>query len=414
MNILTEQPKRPIYTLNLGKALAPYHQALKNVGSQIVRVNCVGDSVDEGYNASDPSLYGWPVALRTVLQNKYNAACGEGLINLLNPEETRVTYAGSWTTSADSGGYGNCTATYGNASPTLGALTIANIQATSITILYKTQSNGASANIAVDGVNVGSVLNCYGVSVTNGNIWTSGPIAYGTGSHTLTITPTTAGAYIYIQGIFVNTASAGIEVNRCGIFGSTAPLWGQASITGCWNVRPAILTTLALGYNDNNSTVTNYSSGTAYVRGNFVVGADYNGYQCIAATTGNAPPNATYWAPVPRSNPQSYMQYMTTVINNIKSTGSGVILIANQQCNSQTPSNWPNYVKAMITLARQQNIGLISLYPAWHSWQSSCARTASGAWGSNWGYWYNGTSNNALHPGNAGYNAMGNFIAHYL
>ena len=42
------------------------------------------------------------------------------------------------------------------------------------------------------------------------------------------------------------------------------------------------------------SGVAAYAGGTAYVIGDLVVQAGVN-YYCIAATTGNAPPNATYW-----------------------------------------------------------------------------------------------------------------------
>ena len=38
-----------------------------------------------------------------------------------------------------------------------------------------------------------------------------------------------------------------------------------------------------------------YSNATAYTPGQWVTGSDTNSYVCIANTTGNAPPNATYW-----------------------------------------------------------------------------------------------------------------------
>src|SRR5271168_1948595 len=40
-----------------------------------------------------------------------------------------------------------------------------------------------------------------------------------------------------------------------------------------------------------------YNGGTAYVLGNQVVSGGIT-YYCIASTTGNAPPNATYWYPM--------------------------------------------------------------------------------------------------------------------
>lgn len=44
-----------------------------------------------------------------------------------------------------------------------------------------------------------------------------------------------------------------------------------------------------------------YNGATAYVPGNIVVSGGVN-YYCIANTTGNAPPNVTYWYPMPAGN----------------------------------------------------------------------------------------------------------------
>lgn len=53
-----------------------------------------------------------------------------------------------------------------------------------------------------------------------------------------------------------------------------------------------------------------YNAGTAYVIGNFCTGTDSKIYQCILATTGNAPPNATYW---------KLSSDMITLVNTIQS-----------------------------------------------------------------------------------------------
>lgn len=49
------------------------------------------------------------------------------------------------------------------------------------------------------------------------------------------------------------------------------------------------------------SGVAAYNGATAYVVSNLVSSGGVN-YYCIAATTGNAPPNATYWYPMPAGN----------------------------------------------------------------------------------------------------------------
>ena len=54
-------------------------------------------------------------------------------------------------------------------------------------------------------------------------------------------------------------------------------------------------------YTDNGqlavSGVAAYNNATAYVLGDLVSSGGVN-YYCIASTTGNAPPNATYWYPL--------------------------------------------------------------------------------------------------------------------
>lgn len=52
------------------------------------------------------------------------------------------------------------------------------------------------------------------------------------------------------------------------------------------------------------STPAAYNGGTAYTQGNMVSSGGVN-YYCVAATTGNAPPNATYWYAMP-TNPNLY------------------------------------------------------------------------------------------------------------
>lgn len=47
--------------------------------------------------------------------------------------------------------------------------------------------------------------------------------------------------------------------------------------------------------------VAAYNGATAYVVGNMVLSGGVN-YYCILATTGNSPPNATYWYPMPAGN----------------------------------------------------------------------------------------------------------------
>lgn len=65
-----------------------------------------------------------------------------------------------------------------------------------------------------------------------------------------------------------------------------------------------------------------YNGATAYTVGDLVVSAGVN-YYCIAATTGNAPPNATYWYAMPTDGtfelPNSYAESDLFAINYVQS-----------------------------------------------------------------------------------------------
>src|SRR5512138_478963 len=58
------------------------------------------------------------------------------------------------------------------------------------------------------------------------------------------------------------------------------------------------------------ATLTAYNGATAYVPGDLVVNAGI-GYYCIANTTGNAPPNVTYWYPLPANGTSSILEIPT-------------------------------------------------------------------------------------------------------
>jgi len=57
-----------------------------------------------------------------------------------------------------------------------------------------------------------------------------------------------------------------------------------------------------------------YSNTTAYVVNDAVLGPDNNGYSCILATTGNAPPNATYWSALPLVAAETIRQVLIQLI----------------------------------------------------------------------------------------------------
>lgn len=73
------------------------------------------------------------------------------------------------------------------------------------------------------------------------------------------------------------------------------------------------------------SGVPAYSGATAYVKGDLVVDAGIN-YYCIAPTTGNAPPNATYWYALTGNNYEIPSPYTASDLTNPDGTfGLGLV-----------------------------------------------------------------------------------------
>ncbi len=68
-----------------------------------------------------------------------------------------------------------------------------------------------------------------------------------------------------------------------------------------------------------------YNGGTAYVIGDLVSSAGTN-YYCIKATTGNAPPNATYWYPLPSTAYEIPTPYQEADIQDIHYVQSADVL----------------------------------------------------------------------------------------
>lgn len=58
-----------------------------------------------------------------------------------------------------------------------------------------------------------------------------------------------------------------------------------------------------------------YDNTTAYVLNDAVLGADGNSYKAIASTTGNAPPNASFWALLPPMPLESIQAIMVELVD---------------------------------------------------------------------------------------------------
>ena len=73
------------------------------------------------------------------------------------------------------------------------------------------------------------------------------------------------------------------------------------------------------------SGVTAYNGGTAYVVGDLASSGGVN-YYCIAATTGNAPPNATYWYALTGDIYEIPTPYLTADLKNLQFVQSGDVV----------------------------------------------------------------------------------------
>lgn len=315
---------------NLTNGISRYKSALANVGTQLVKITCVGDSVTMGEYSSNGTKNGtsasdttsWVAVLRKAMQNRYGGNAGSGYRN----DWTAFNGPSSWSW-ATAKGYAWQYPDSGSGTTTATNCTIS-FTGTAIDLLYCQDVGGGAANVTIDGVTPANGPSSISFSAASFN---AGQVASYTGlaagSHTLTITSTGTGP-IKPQGVVERTANTGMEINKAAYSGSKASDWNTANVTSAWGAHLPHLATLAFGFNEA-ATAT---------------GAN------IASTI------------------SSYKSNMGSLISYWQGQGVDVLLVAYHRPTDDWASAgyslWPDFVKAMYDLADQYNCGLIDLYQA--------------------------------------------------
>lgn len=346
---------------NIKNGLANFKAKLLSSASQLVRINCVGDSLTRGEYASYEPTKSWVGVLRSLLQGNFGNAPGEGFINTYEAElpagaQPRWTLGSGWSTSSG-GGYGHY---YAQSSGALTATTCT-FSGTSAVVIYAQASSGGMVDITVDGIAKGSI-NCQNGTTTFGKLFTISGLT--DGQHTISFTPETTG-YALIEGMFANgAASTGVQMNRLGRSGWQASDWISninTIVLPSWNALPADLTVLGLGMND-----------VRYVT------AD------------------------------QYKANMQTLINSVLSTGSEILLIAYHRPSPSWSGNWARMIKVLYELADENNIGLVDIFQAF--FESYDMAQSFGLFGPGTNDYSGSSGTNTAHPGDKGYAYIANII----
>jgi hypothetical protein len=353
---------------NLNDGLFNFRVALSNVQNQIVRINCIGDSITRGEYTSNESTKPWAGQLRSLLQTQYGGS-GEGFINPYEaslPAQTnpRWSFGSGWVSVSGPGGFGGYWSDSGSSTNVNPATVTFN--GASVSVMYITTTDGGTADVKVDGVSK-ATLNCLGsVDFSKAPLNITGLSA---GAHTLTITPTGNGK-IFIDGILEGGgATNGIQVNKIGRSGWKASDWiTDTNRFSRWSSLSPSLTIIALGMNESNKS-----------------------------------------NPVPV---ETYKNNLATLIQKFQSFGSSILLVPYFAPNTGWTDRWVDYVNANYELAKQYNCGLVDMYQAWgKSW--TIAQT-QGLFGLATNNYSGGSGDNWAHPGDKGHNFIAQIIKQHL
>ncbi|AIW03360.1 hypothetical protein CPT_Mater203 [Bacillus phage Mater] len=348
---------------NLNNALFNYRIALSNASNQIVKVDCIGDSITRGEYSSDEPSKSWVAILRKNLQAKYGNDPGEGFINSYeggmpagsNPRWTR---GAGWSSLANGRG-GFMINSNGNTTPST-----VTFKGDSVTLLFSKTTDGGKADILIDGVNKG-IIDCYATATdfTPSTTYTG----LGAGTHVMTITPQTT-ARLFIEGVIENSgATKGIQVNRLGISGRKTSEWLDVKNRPRLETVKPHLAIISLGMND-----------------------------------------------VKTIDEVTFKTNLGDLIKLYQSYGASVVVNAYFQPSSSwvTSDKWDSFLKVMYELADELNVGLIDIYNAFG--KSYTLAQSKGLFGPSTNDYTGNSGTNSAHPGDKGYAYIGHIVSQYL
>jgi lysophospholipase L1-like esterase len=300
---------------NLAPGLFRFKAAIGEAPTRNVVLNCIGDSITQGYRAGDFDTYSWPARLRSLLQAQYGGN-EHGFQTSIDPA---IIKTGTWTRTFNFG-----TAIGTQYSSTAGATMTFTFTGTSVDVIYTRGGNSTTygtASVTIDAVNVGTIDCTTGAGTTIGNKITFSGLT--SGSHTLVLT-TADTKRVYIEGFIPHTGSTnGIVVNRMGFNGSD-------TTSNYWNNVGAL-----------QPSIDNFQPDLTF----------------IALSTNNS------WNSLSLSG---YKSDMGVIISRALQYGSVCLIPMMWGDLVQVPtfSTIPQFVQAMYELADQYNVALIDIFKA--------------------------------------------------
>ena len=214
-------------------ALATFRTALIGAGATQCPVVLIGDSIGEGYAATNQRSTGWMYRVKTLLQALY----GDGGLGFLGAHRSDLyNWAGSWTAYT----------TYGvddqYSTNTSSIVTISAQYCSSFQVIVAAVT---SFDASVDG----GAYQTYSTAGFGTSIHRMGTVSCGTlGNHTLAIRGPSSGN-LHFFGVVPVVSTTGVVVHNLSITGTSAPSWTTTRVAMVPGFAPK-LWIIALGVND--------------------------------------------------------------------------------------------------------------------------------------------------------------------
>lgn len=226
-----------------------FRAALGNSATTPVNIAIIGDSITEGYNASDRLNLGYVSLIRSYYQTKYGDG-GYGFIPVYCQGGTYPypwTLTGSWSTGSPAGeGYGPWDRVRWATGAANKATVTINCDAFDIHYVRNTFTN-STWSYKVDGGSSTNVVQTTSPSSIAYETLSVTGLTYG--SHTIEVTAPTSN-YVFILGITAKRGTGGVRVHNIGFNGNNASYGSQAERTKWISKLAPSLTIIALTTND--------------------------------------------------------------------------------------------------------------------------------------------------------------------
>lgn len=327
--------------------------ALQAGGGGQAHVACFGDSVTQGYYATEPFYQnGWTATLRSALNTLTGVTPGTGWTPMKDEfqiVDDRTAAAGSWVNATTGPSFFQ---NYYYANGSGDTYEFGPVTCSAFKVMYLRVSGGGSFTVKIDG-SLAATISCNGATA----VLTQEISAGSAGSHTMLIEWASGNAFpIAVEA--VSNPTAGARVSSVAHSGAQCSLLvGQATLLGsryCVQAMGQVdLAVVAFGLNEANA-------GTS--------------------TT-------------------TYKTHMSTLIGDLKTMGASVLILAAPPPNTSFISavTWNSFRTAMAELSVSLGTGLLDMTDYWTSYAVSSA------------YYHDN-----VHPNNAGHAAMGPIVADFV